>query len=392
MSNIPPADFSQIIPQGPSDAGETSTDPSHAREPLPHQPLVTTLPTYDPSKNLADQIAQVLGEGPVQHNEQVITTGTEFPSQSPPAPAPQPPQEPTQQPASTSPPAPQSPVQGEGEGGSDAVSGSSAAPPDSPSEDEPSTFSLDALAQQLYGRPVSQEEATAIIQLWRDASALTPAQKHQVAVAMGYVEDDTQPPPTAPQPPQPTQQFQPTGQPLEPGNDDDPYIAPHIAPLRNELGQLRDQVQHLVTDRQLSEQQQLERQANEALNSFRESHAELTEEEHTALRLRARDRGVLAATYQRTGDLTTAINDALEYEMWQDPNLRAKALQVQAEQQRVQESADIQRQQRAASLGPGGSQVPREPDDTPQQPRVLDRHQARAAMVADLAQHFNQQP
>ena len=391
MSDIPPADFSALIPQG-AEPRETDVSPSNAREPLPHQPLVTQLPQYDPSLDLASQIAQVLNEPAPQRDTQDITTATEFVARQEPVPPRGQEPEPTspaftQQPVTPAqePPAQPSPVQGEGEGGSDAVSGSSAAPPDLPSGDE-TTFSLDGLARQLYGRDITAEEATAIIQLWRDASALSPAQKHQVAVAMGYVEDDTQqpPPPATHQPPPPSQ---PQG---EDQDEVDPYLRPHLQPLQTELSNLRNQVQSLVSERQLSDQERMQQQVTAQLEAFRETHPYLTEEEHAALRLRARDRGIFAAQVDRTGDVATALNSALEYEMWNDENLRAKAIQVQQEQAKGREQEDAARQQRAASLGPGGSQVPRDEPVTP--PAPVDRLAARQGMTAELAQYFNQNP
>jgi hypothetical protein len=155
------------------------------------------------------------------------------------------------------------------------------------------------------------------------------------------------------------------------------------------MGQLRNQIQHLVSDRQLSDQQRLQSEVSSSMDTFKESHPYLTDEEHIALRLRARDRGVLAATYERTGDMPGAVQQALEYEMWQDPNYRAKAIQVQAEQTQQQESQDAARQHRAASLGPGGSQVPRDEPTPP--PTPTDRHGMRQGMIAELTPLFNQQ-
>lgn len=379
-NNIPAADFSAIIPQAPDGEEGTSTDPSNAREPIPHQPLVTQIPTYDPAASLAEQLAQVIGEPAPQRDPQFTQTATEFPSQTPPS--------------------PQSPS-GEGEGGGVAVSGSPAAPPDpsldasvdppaDPPTDPSSTeFSLDSLAQQMYGRPATRDEALAIMQLWNDAQQLTPEQRHQVAVTMGYVQDDntaTNPhqPSTSHSPPAPSTTPSP---PAPPDDTSDPYIDPYIAPIREDITNLRDQVQSLVSDRQLTTQQQLERQANDTLQAFREAHPEFTEEEHAALQLRA-NRDILAH-YQHSNDLPDSITRALEGEMWRDDNYRAKILEVQRQQTEQTATNDTQRQQRAASLSPGGAQVPRDEPASP--PPVVDRLEARKGMAEELAGIMDQQ-
>jgi len=376
LSNIPPADFSAMIPGEPRE----ETNPENAREPIGNTPLVTQIPQSDPAKSLADQIADILGEPPAERDPDVtIATPSQFPSQDPAQ------GEPATPPAA---PAPSSPPPGEGEGGGDAVSGPSAAPPDSPGERDPATLteaervSLDALAEQLYGRPPSRDESLAIMQLWEDVARLTPEQKTQVARAMGYIPDDAPVSRPAPAPSTPT-----TPDPTE--DETDPYLAPHLAPLQSDLSELRNQVQSLVSDRQQTEAQRMEQEVNMALETFRDTYAHLSPEEHAALQLRIRQNGIVAANYQQTGNIADSVTRALEYEMYRDENMRAKLLQVQQEQEQQQVRDQQQRQHKAASLGPGGAQVNR--DETPPPPKVMNRHEARDAMRAELQPLFNQQ-
>lgn len=366
-----------MIPGAPAE----ETNPDNAREPIPNAPLVTQIPPSDPAKSLADQIADILGEPPAERDpDNTIVTPAQFPSQDPPLPAQD---DPATQPAA---PAPSSPS-GEGEGGSDAVSGSSAAPPDSPGEQvgadgltDNQRVSLDALAEQLYGRPPSRDESLAIMQLWQDMAQLSPEQKTQVARAMGYIPDDA---PTARQAPAPAT--------TPPADDDstDPYLQPHLAPLQSDLSELRNQVQSLVSDRQQTEAQRMEQEVNGALAAFRDQHAQLTPEEHAALQLRIRSNGIVAANYQQTGNISDSVTKALEYEMYRDENMRAKLLTVQQEQEQQQVREQQTRQHKAASLGPGGAQVARDEPAPP--PRVMNRHEAREAMRSELQPLFNQQ-
>lgn len=377
MTNIPPADFSAMIPGAPAE----ETNPDNAREPIPNAPLVTQIPASDPAKSLADQIADILGEPEAQRDpDNTIVTPAQFPSQEPPPPAQD---DPATQPAA---PVPSSPS-GEGEGGSDAVSGSSAAPPDSPGEQvgadgltDSQRVSLDALAEQLYGRPPSRDESLAIMQLWQDMANLSPEQKQQVARAMGYIPDDA--PTTRPAP-------APASDPTNtPEDEQDPYLQPHLQPLQQDLSELRNQVQSLVSDRQQTQAERMEQEVNGALESFREQHAQLSPEEHAALQLRIRQNGIVAANYQQTGNIADSVTKALEYEMYRDENMRAKILNIQQEQEQQQVREQQTRQHKAASLGPGGAQVPR--DETPTPPKVMNRHEARDAMRAELQPLFDQ--
>lgn len=356
-----------MIPGAPTE----ETNPDNAREPIPNAPLVTQIPQSDPAKSLADQIADILGEPPAERDpDATIATPSQFPSQQP-----------AQEEVA---PEPTSPLAGEGEGGSDAVSGSSAAPPDSPGTDgltDAERVSLDALAEQLYGRPPSRDESLAIMQLWQDMAQLSPEQKQQVARAMGYIPDD-QPAPTTRQAPAPSTTPDDT-------DNEDPYLAPHLQPLQSDLSELRSQVQSLVSDRQQTQAQQMEQEVNGALAAFRETHAELSPEEHAALQLRIRQNGIVAANYQQTGNIADSVQRALEYEMYRDENMRAKVLHIQQEQEQTSAREQQARQHKAASLGPGGAQVPR--DETPPPPKVMNRHEARDAMRAELQPLFNQQ-
>lgn len=363
-----------MIPGAPTE----ETNPDNARDPIPNAPLVTQIPQSDPAKSLADQIADILGEPPAERDpDATIATPSQFPSQDPAREEPQSPP--------VTPPAPTSPLAGEGEGGSDAVSGSSAAPPDSPADEPQPTHeqqvSLDALAEQLYGRPPSRDESLAIMQLWQDMAQLSPEQKQQVARAMGYIPDD-QPAPTTRQAPAPSTTPDDT-------DNEDPYLAPHLQPLQSDLSELRSQVQSLVSDRQQTQAQQMEQEVNTALAAFRETHAELSPEEHAALQLRIRQNGIVAANYQQTGNIADSVQRALEYEMYRDENMRAKVLHIQQEQEQTSAREQQARQHKAASLGPGGAQVPR--DETPPPPKVMNRHEARDAMRAELQPLFNQQ-
>lgn len=356
------------IPDPPPDAHPLDSP----RDPLSAPGLAASqIPAYDPAATLADQIAQVLGEPPAQRDpDQPLVTSTEGFVAS-----------------DATDPSTTSPTTGEGEGGGDAVSGSPTAPPDPSPDADADSFSLDSLASAIYGRPPTRDEAQAIIQLWHDASRLSPEQKHQLAVTMGYVADTTPPAPTTTPPPAPS-----TPQSDASTDDIDPYLAPHLTPVQNELTELRTQVQSLVQDRQMTQAETLQAQANAALDAFAAEHAYLTPEEFSALQVRVRDSGIVAAEFSRSNDISSAVSRAMNYELWQDENLRAKALQVQAEQTRAADQEEVQRQQRAASLSPGGSQVSRDDTSTSTAPTPppMDRWAAREAMTRELAPLFNQ--
>lgn len=390
----PPAGFI------PTD-GETDIDNPAPRAPYPRPGLLAdTMPPTDPAADLADRVAALLDEPGVDRDRPPISdstqTASDFASQTPAQDDNFDGQRHTQPltpsgdvPRDVEPPSPD-----QGDGGGPAVhadSDSRGATPENPStsEDPPTSptpseddLSLDNLAEQILGRPATRDEKVGIARLYYDAMQLPEDRRMEMARVLGYTND--------PEPPQSTQQHQatsipppaPSTQTQVPPDEDDPYIQPHIAPLRSEIEQLRSTVSHLTETNQQTERERLATQAQSAIDKFKSDNPYLTDEDIAEMQITAGNE--FALRYQQTSDMARATEDTFNSLLWSNPKFRERALAAQQERVQETEANDKLRQQRAASLAPGGAQVARDENTAPTPP-PKDRQDMRNRLRDELA-------
>jgi hypothetical protein len=233
---------------------------------------------------------------------------------------------------------------------------------------QPSQFSMDEYAAQLYGRPLTQNEAEQLFAWQQQFAQLQPDQLTEIErVIQGR------------QAPTPT---------VTPDDDDgvDPYIQQHIqsalAPVQEQLAQVNQFVQ---TEAQRQAQQQRDLVASQiesGTRTFGEKYG-LTAEDLTDLETRVVRNQVFPGLFNAfQGNADQAMQAALEQTYWSVPEYRERAIQAQVEQASSQHEADTARKRKASALSGGGGAVSRETPPPSTQGR-------QAAMAAELTELMN---
>lgn len=235
---------------------------------------------------------------------------------------------------------------------------------------QPSQFSMDEYAAQLYGRPLTQNEAEQLFAWQQQFAQLQPDQLTEIERVI---------------------QGQPAGTPTPPAgleDDDnvDPYIQQHIqsalAPVQEQLAQVNQFVQ---TEAQRQAQQQRDLVASQiesGTKTFGEKYG-LTAEELTDLETRVVRNQVFPGLFNAfQGNADQAMQSALEQTYWSVPEYRERAIQAQVQQASSQQEADIARKRKASALSGGGGAVSRETPPPSAQGR-------QAAMAAELTELMN---
>lgn len=277
--------------------------------------------------------------------------------------------------------------EGEGEGGGAEVTDGVTAPPSNDDQQQegvpaqitqpeppaqPSQFSMDEYAAQLYGRPLTQYEAEQLFAWQQQFAQLQPDQLNAIEkVIQGQ-------PVTTPDSSTP---------PLDDDDNVDPYIQQHIqsalAPVQEQLAQVNQFVQ---TEAQRQAQQQrdfIASQIESGTKTFGEKYG-LTEDDLKDLETRVVRNQTFPGLYNAfQGNADQAMQAALEQTYWSVPEYRERAIQAQVEQASSQQEADVTRKRKASALSGGGGAVSRE---TPPSPTTQGRQ---AAMAAELAEHMN---
>lgn len=244
-------------------------------------------------------------------------------------------------------------------------------PPVTEPPTQPSQFSMDEYAAQLYGRPLTQHEAEQLFAWQQQFAQLQPEQLTEIErVIQG----------------QPTGTPTPTGAPVDDDDNVDPYIQQHIqsalAPVQEQLAQVNQFVQ---TEAQRQAQQQRDLVASQiesGTKTFGEKYG-LTEEDLQDLETRVVRNQVFPGLFNAfQGNADQAMQAALEQTYWSDPKYRERAIQAQVEQASSQQEADTARKRKASALSGGGGAVSRETPPPSTQGR-------QAAMAAELAEHMN---
>lgn len=275
---------------------------------------------------------------------------------------------------------------GEGEGGNDEVTDGVTTPPSNDDQEpegapesipsnlpptQPSQFSMDEYAAQLYGRPLTQYEAEQLFAWQQQFAQLQPEQLTEIE---RVIQGQSVTPP-------------PASTPSEDDDGVDPYIQQHIqsalAPVQEQLAQVNQFVQ---TEAQRQAQQQRDmvaRQIESGTNTFGEKYG-LTEDEVKDLESRVVRNQVFPGLYNAfQGDADQAMQAALEQTYWSTPEYRERAIQAQVQQSSSQQEADATRKRKASALSGGGGAVSRE---TPPPPSAQGRQ---AAMAAELSEIMN---
>lgn len=397
-SATPPAGF---IPT----QGETDIDNPAPRAPYPRPGLLAdTMPPTDPAADLADRVAALLDEPATDRSREPFSSGTQtdsdFASQTPAQDDNFDGQRHTQPlGVDDEPPSPD-----QGDGGGPAVHADldsrGATPDNTPNADAgedvgegadaggDEDLSLDGLAEQILGRPATRDEKIGIARLYYDAMQLPEDRRMEMARVLGYTNEpqpqqtQQQPAPTTHEPPAPS-----TSTSQIPPDEDDPYITPHIAPLRDEIEQLRSTVSHLTETNQQTERERLAEQAQSAIDKFKADNPYLSDQDIAEMQVTAGSE--FAVRFQQTGDMARATEDTFNSLLWANPKYRERALAAQQERQRETEANEKLRQQRAASLAPGGAQVTRDENTAPTPPpkdRQDMRHQLRDELAGIMSQ------
>lgn len=237
-------------------------------------------------------------------------------------------------------------------------------PPPAP---PPTTVSIDETLERLYGRQLDYAEKQAMINAYIDLSQLDDRQMGLLQQALnGELQDQPAPQQQAPQVPgQPAPQGQ---QPVfQTGNPEiDEYLAPAIAPLiqqtvaplQTQLAEMHEQMEQ-DRQRQMQEQQvAINRGLEEGVQTFRQQHPYLTDQDVLTLTAIAR-RDALFPRYLQAGrSPADAANEMLTHAFTMDPKYREQQAAATLAQQQQQALIDAQRQQTAASLNPSGGAVP----------------------------------
>lgn len=151
--------------------------------------------------------------------------------------------------------------------------------------------------------------------------------------------------------------------------------APAPAAETDELTELRRQVaemrQHFATQQMAAARAAVLEGQQRFAKQWGLTDQEIEDLSNVAARL-----GVVAQLAQQTGDMTTAVERALELAMWSEPTWRERALRAQE----ASEAAERERQRKASSLA-GGAATISGSMNAPQTPEAR-----REAMVAEIAE------
>jgi hypothetical protein len=143
----------------------------------------------------------------------------------------------------------------------------------------------------------------------------------------------------------------------------------------NELAELRRQVaemrQHFATQQMAAARAAVLEGQQRFAKQWGLTDQEIEDLSNVAARL-----GVVAQLAQQTGDMTTAVERALELAMWSEPTWRERALRAQE----ASEAAERERQRKASSLA-GSAATISGSMNAPQTPEAR-----REAMVAEIAE------
>lgn len=257
--------------------------------------------------------------------------------------------------------------------------------------------SLDDLLTEVYGRRLTSDEAYSVAALLRDISSLPPDKAAALEQAL-YGQPSAQPPPagypssqgpsTAPAAAQGQPGASSAGgpgpaapaSPSPDADDEDPYLSQHLAPVREELADVRERLAAREAQEAQAQRAALQRGIESGFEEFRQSYSHLSNEDLGRLYLRVQNEGTLVGHYQSTGDGREAMRRALEQTYWADPTYRQAEIDRRVQEAQEQVMADMRRQAKAGSLSPSGASAPRE---TPP-PRTRDERDA--ALVAGLAE------
>lgn len=276
--------------------------------------------------------------------------------------------------------------EGEGEGGGAEVTDGTTTPPSNEGEQQegipaqitqpeppaqPSQFSMDEYAAQLYGRPLTQYEAEQLFAWQQQFAQLQPDQLSAIEkVIQGQ-------PVTTPDSSTP---------PLDDENVD-PYIQQHIqsalAPVQEQLAQVNQFVQTEAQRQAQAERDRVASQIESGTSAFGEKYG-LSETDIQDLETRVVRSQVFPGLYNAfQGNADQAMQAALEQVYWSTPEYRERSIQAQIQQASSQEEADKTRKRKASALSGGGGAVSR---DTPPPATQQGRQ---AAMAAELSEIMN---
>lgn len=173
-------------------------------------------------------------------------------------------------------------------------------------------------------------------------------------------------------------------------------LAPELAPYLESLAAQQQQVAQQTAwfQQQQAQQAQYLAQQEQARVTrlleagdaqFRAEHADLTDQDFTALSERVVNLQLLPALVHQHGDVTVAYKEALTTAMFSDPQYRDRLIQTRVDQY-ANDSREIeQRRQRAASIGGTGGSVPRVPTQAAASASELTPQQRTAAIAAEIA-------
>lgn len=249
---------------------------------------------------------------------------------------------------------------------------------------------LNELAQRVYGRNLSRDEAINVMLFARDIEQLNPQQRQQLQESLYGGGQQTQPAPS-PQTQQPYP-VQPTVQtPLALPPELDPEIAAALTPLMAQVGQVQQQnqilTQYLLTQEQNQQQNQvaqIQRDYEDAKNAWFESHKTLTDVERAAIEVDLRSNNILPSQYQAfNGDAKRAMGAALDQLFWSNPVYRQRAIDEEAQKRRVEDVTQAKKQAKSTALaGPGGA---------PTKPAATNGQGDGRDPIAGWIEQFNQQ-
>lgn len=364
---------------------ETGHTPAPAATPSPADPATSTPVIDPPAPTMADELAKALGVQPQQ--VQPPATGADAAGgeggdgDGVAADA-------TPEPLPSTPPAGSPGAHAPTVDGGQVPSGAPGTPGTPSTPSAPAPVDLNTLTEQMFGRPLSQEEAYNLFAIGHDLSRLTPQQAAEVerivygqAPLTPFQQGQGQPPGSVTQG-QPAPAGVPagtfTGPPPE-AEEIDPYLQSQLAPIQQQLSAIQQTVaqqQAIAQDAQLSRNKAI---IDQATSAFMEARS-LTPEESHALQVAVAQSGTFAALTQRhNGDVAGAINEALDTAYWRDPVLREREVAARLAAERTATQSSMEKQRKAASLAPGGTGVPREdPPPTTREARM-------AAMAAEIA-------
>lgn len=221
------------------------------------------------------------------------------------------------------------------------------------------TWDPAAYLEQRYGRPPTQAELDELFGFVQRVSSLDP-RSQQAVVAILNGESFSEPDPE----PEPQREELKLPEELE----DDPLaqlLVKQSESIEDLKQKLAAQEQQAAARSQQEHQQIVAAETDRGAASWREQHGDLTEDQYRRLETSIIQANVFPMFYARANnDAAKAVQDALDWAMYTDPELRESIISREAAQRNAADESKS-RKEKAAALGGHSSQAPRSRDTVP---------------------------